>query len=542
MLPYKTKMDDEESPLGSSSTSGAVDPSVEKDSSVDNAPYLTEDEDDPFADPLVDPPADPPADPPSISTISTRIKKYPENSKGPWVVYFRPKKKPLNVLQISKDLTKRFSAVRDIEKIPPNRLRVVVTNRKQANEIVAHQLFTLEYNVYIPARDVEIEGVVNDESLTKDDLLAGSGQFRNRALPQVKIVDCRQLGNSSTFRVTFEGSALPHYVVIGNLRLPVRLFVPRVMNCLNCNQLGHTADYCSNKRCSACGENHKDASCKAAESKCVHCGGDPHELLSCPEYIRRRDKTKRSLQAQSKRSFSEMVKSLLPPIQPQNNPYSLLSVDEEETNNAVAGTPFVFTGRSKVAGSKRKAPNSPDVTRKVFAGASSDAADEPAIRTANQNVPPGFRGQEFNNHFPVLPGTSKSPSVPLVQSVLSGTHKSPSVPLLQSVLPGTSKSSNVPITQSGQTGKVGRATLSGQAGQSKQSGQPGQSGQSGQLGQPNQPGLFKFSDIVNSLFDMFNFSDPVKSIITMMLPSVKTFLQKLMQQWPFLTMIVSLDG
>lgn len=484
MLPYKTKMDDEDS----SSTAGAVGPEVNKDS--------PEEEEEEFS--ISDEEEDPPA------TFSPRIKTYPENSKGPWVVYFRPKKKPLNVLQIAKDLNRRFSAVRDIDKIPPNRLRVVVTNRKQANEIVAHQLFTLEYNVYIPARDVEIEGVVNDESLTKNDLLTGVGQFKNRALPHVRILDCRQLGISRTFRVTFEGSALPHYVVIGNLRLPVRLFVPRVMNCLNCNQLGHTADYCSNKRCSACGENHKDASCKVAAEKCVHCGQDPHELLSCPEYIRRRDKTKRSLQAQSKRSFSEMLKSLSQSTQPLNNPYSLLPVDQQETNSADGGTLFVFTGRSKVAGSKRKAPSSPNIARKVLVGGPSVS---PGIMTANQNVPPGFRGKEFNNNFPELPGTSKSTSVPLIQS--------------------------------GQTGKPGQTTLSGQTTQSGQSGRPGKPRH---LGQPNQPGIFKFSDIVNGMFNMFNFSESLKSIINMMLPSVKTFLQKLMQHWPFLSMIVSLDG
>lgn len=493
-------MDDEDS----SSTAGAVGPEVNKDSPEEEEFSLSEEEEDPPA------------------TFSPRIKSYPENSKGPWVVYFRPKKKPLNVLQIAKDLNRRFSAVQDIDKIPPNRLRVVVTNRKQANEIVAHQLFTLEYNVYIPARDVEIEGVVNDESLNRNDLLTGAGQFKNRALPQVKILDCRQLGSSNTFRVTFEGSALPHYVVIGNLRLPVRLFVPRVMNCLNCNQLGHTADYCSNKRCSACGENHKDASCKVAASKCIHCGEDPHELLSCPEYIRRRDKTKRSLQAQSKRSFSEMLKSLSPLTQPQNgagpqnNPYSLLPVDEQETNSAGGGSLFVFTGRSKVAGSKRKAPTSPNLARKVLVGGPSVS---PEISTANQNVPPGFRGKEFNNNFPGLPGTSKSTSVPLIQSGQTGTAG--------------------PTGKTGQTGKAGQTTQSGQATQSGQSGLPEKPGQ---LGQPNQPGIFKFSDIVNGMFNLFNFSDPLKSIINMMLPSVKTFLQKLMQHWPFLTMIVSLDG
>ena len=204
-----------------------------------------------------------------------RIRAYPEGSSGPWVVFFRPKGKPLNVLQISRDLTKRFSAVSDITKVRPNRLRVSVTSLKQANEIAACELFTREYHVYVPSREVEIDGVVSEGSLTCEDLLQfGIGRFKDSQLQPVKILECKQLysvsvagdkktySRSDSFRVTFAGSALPSHVVIDKVRLPVRLFISRVMNCLNCKQLGHTAtNYCNKARCSKCGENHTDDSC-----------------------------------------------------------------------------------------------------------------------------------------------------------------------------------------------------------------------------------------------------------------------------------------
>ena len=127
-----------------------------------------------------------------------RIRAYPEGSSGPWVVFFRPKGKPLNVLQISRDLTKRFSAVSDITKVRPNRLRVSVTNLKQANGIAACELFTREYHVYVPSREVEIDGVVTESSLTCDDLMQhGIGRFKDPLLQPVKILECKRLHSVS---------------------------------------------------------------------------------------------------------------------------------------------------------------------------------------------------------------------------------------------------------------------------------------------------------------------------------------------------------
>ena len=107
----------------------------------------------------------------SLQENSARIRAYPDGSTGPWVVFFRPKVKKLNILQISRDLTKRYPAVSEITKVRPDKVRVSVGDRKQANEIAASELFTREYHVYVPSRVVEIDGVVSESSLTEDDLL-----------------------------------------------------------------------------------------------------------------------------------------------------------------------------------------------------------------------------------------------------------------------------------------------------------------------------------------------------------------------------------
>lgn len=83
-----------------------------------------------------------------VSPTNPRHKAYPSDSSGPYVVFFRPKGKRLNISQISKGLEKRFSSVTTIDMVGSSKLRVTVRDCKQANEIVTCELFILEYRVY----------------------------------------------------------------------------------------------------------------------------------------------------------------------------------------------------------------------------------------------------------------------------------------------------------------------------------------------------------------------------------------------------------
>ncbi|XP_062561915.1 uncharacterized protein LOC134225665 [Armigeres subalbatus] len=126
------------------------------------------------------------------------------------------------------------------------------------------------------------------------------------------MVDGKKVySKSGSLRVTFAGSILPKYVDIENMLFPVRLFVPRVFNCTNCKQLGHTAEFCDNKpRCGKCFERHREESCQQQVTKCAYCGMDPpHGLQECPVYKKRTQKVKRSLVQRSKQSYAEIVKS-----------------------------------------------------------------------------------------------------------------------------------------------------------------------------------------------------------------------------------------
>jgi hypothetical protein len=413
-----------------------------------------------------------------------RIKLYPENAtrSGPWVVFFRPKPngKALKVAQIAKDLARFYSSLSEITKVRPNKLRAVVTDRKQANAIVLDQRFTIEYRVYIPASDVEIEGVITEESLNCNDIKRdGVGYFKRLPSTTVNILDCRQLGSFS-FRVTFSGSALPDYVVIDKLRLPVRLFYPRPMTCEKCFTIGHTALYCANKaRCpKCCGEFHENDLCPSDSPKCPYCGNSPHELSACEEYKSRGDKLKRSLKERSKRSFAEILKGASPAqqhtSQPHytNNVFAVLPIDEEVADSANVGPPFYFTGKPRHT--QMATPpihrQTPKAAPHVGVSAKNSATDK------QKQVPPGFRGVNLSPNSSALEGTSKTPIGPFLPSV---TY--------------------------------------------------------------SQSGFFKLSDIVDGIFTFFNVPDSLRSIVNTMLPIVKTLLQHLMQTWPFLSVLISID-
>ena len=94
------------------------------------------------------------------------------------------------------NLKRLYSAVTLIQKVGKI-LRVSVDNAKQANEIARSELFLREWNVSVPSRNVEVVGVVTEQSLTVSDFAEAAGVFKNPSLPSVKILECRQLDTVS---------------------------------------------------------------------------------------------------------------------------------------------------------------------------------------------------------------------------------------------------------------------------------------------------------------------------------------------------------
>ncbi|XP_058833788.1 uncharacterized protein LOC131691425 [Topomyia yanbarensis] len=429
-------------------------------------------------------------DPPN-TRIAPRIKQYPEGSSGPWVVYFRTGEKPVNILKLSRDLTANYPAVTQITRVRANKIRVLVSDLGQANAIACCERFTREFKAYVPCVACEIDGVVSEPGLKCEELLEhGVGCFKDPSLEQIKILECKQLytanteGGKTTYslsgsiRVTFAGSSLPNYILLDKVRLPVRLFVPRVMNCSNCKQLGHTATYCGNKkRCGKCEGEHEDDSCDKETEKCICCGGPSHALKSCPAYKQRGDKIKRSLKERSRRSYAEMLKNASPSVLSEN-PYAGLANVQQESDDPREGTSLVNPGESR----KRRNPASPTLPRKGAKVSSTQSAPSTTNKSNGSDAQkpkqfaPGLGNINSNKEYPPLPGTSKTPSVHFFQT----------------------------DTQSSS-------------------------------------GLMKFSDIVDLIFTAFNVTDPLKSLLIRFLPIVQKFLKQLTTKWPLLAAIVSFD-
>ncbi|EDS25626.1 conserved hypothetical protein [Culex quinquefasciatus] len=151
-----------------------------------------------------------------------RVRKYHDHPGGQWVVFFRPKSMPLNVMRIAADLEKNYSGVTEVTKLHRNKLRVALDNAKEANGIVCDPKFCVDYLVWIPARSVEIDGVVSEEHLTVQQVLKGVGLFKRKNLPTVQVIEVRQMGSSdgdgenkkfvptNSYRVTFAKKAGTH--------------------------------------------------------------------------------------------------------------------------------------------------------------------------------------------------------------------------------------------------------------------------------------------------------------------------------------------
>ncbi|XP_055527574.1 uncharacterized protein LOC129720165 [Wyeomyia smithii] len=327
----------------------------------------------------------------STDVATVRVKKYNENQPGlRWVVYFRPKNKPLKVMQICKTLRLRYTSLIEVCKVNANKLKATFSDLTHANAVVEDENFTIEYRVYIPARAIEIEGVITEPDLTEKEIMEGFGCFKNPNLPNIKILECRRMYSkdnmrnyspNNSFRVTFAGKVLPDFLEPYKLRLPVRLFIPKVMTCTNCLQLGHTKTYCSNKtKCNKCGEilenNH---TCSEQEAKCSLCGGNPHEIETCPKYKLRSYALKKSSKQRSKQSFAQMLKTAL--LQEENRYSSLENVDSNDDEEDY----------QPEAVRKRPSASSPKLPRKEQKKTLNDTPRGSASKENAKASPPGFK-------------------------------------------------------------------------------------------------------------------------------------------------------
>lgn len=378
-------------------------------------------------------------DPPDVThpEYSARARAYPATAKPPYAVFFRQIEKPLDTTTISNDLHKQYRSIQQIRKITLKKIRVVVTDRNDANAIVKNKLFQ-QYRVYIPSEEVEIDGVIEDSSLNVQDILEnGVGKFRNPNAPSVNILDVVQLVSSRrdgenivydpshSYRITFEGTALPDYLEINRALIPVRLYIPKVLMCTNCKRYGHSAKMCDNKaRCGKCAELHDESACTFVSPLCIRCNAehDP-DPKSCPTYADHMSITRRKLLEKSRLSFAELLSSADEEAVALENAFSPLAdlPDDDPEENGNCSYTYVFPKRKKRIAIAKRAPekqppqiqsprNIPTTDRLTFNKAFSSKSNQntlPQFHRLSQKEPQQNHSSSFNindnKQFPSLP-------------------------------------------------------------------------------------------------------------------------------------------
>jgi len=67
---------------------------------------------------------------------------------------------------------------------------------------------------------------------------------------------------NNTFIITFKTPAVPKYLNIGYIRVPVSVYIPNPLRCFNCQKFGHTKNACKVNDCATCGQiGHNNSKC-----------------------------------------------------------------------------------------------------------------------------------------------------------------------------------------------------------------------------------------------------------------------------------------
>lgn len=289
---------------------------------------------------------------------------------------------------------------------------------------------------------------------------------------------------SNSFRVTFAGAALPEYILLSNLRLPVRLYVQRVMHCDNCKQLGHTKTYCRNKtKCIKCGEQHTEDSCNKSVEKCIYCEQEPHSMSACPKFQQHTEKVKRSLEGRSKRSYAEMLKAVNPAT---DNPYAILSDADDGSDGEYT---IVIS-----SGTASKRTNKPSQKRPPTDAKAPRKEQQRKVDKAAKPKAPGLQEIQSQEEFPSLPGTLQTQELPETPEVIL-----PARNVATHTIEASSEAAIVEPTE----------------------------------------GLFTLSGFVHGFIECFEIPDPFKGLILKFLPNIKKGLDKMILQWPLLASIIS---
>ena len=92
---------------------------------------------------------------------------------------------------------------------------------------------------------------------------------------------------STTVKLYFNVPELPVRISLGFRMYKTKIFIPKPVQCFNCQQFGHMQSDCSRPRvCYKCGQQHENKECIVNKPKCANCKGEhPSNSKTCPQKI-----------------------------------------------------------------------------------------------------------------------------------------------------------------------------------------------------------------------------------------------------------------
>jgi hypothetical protein len=350
----------------------------------------------------------------SNTTNVSRIRLYPLDHKGPYLVFIKEKNSPLAHITISKRINESFkNAVKTLTRVSRSKIRVELNTAKVANELLIAP-FLGGYLTYIPAESVEIDGIINLEKNIdmKDITDNGYGKFSHPLVPPVKIVQAfrfrRFVGetgevekekvyeDTETIRVTFMGTALPRWVCIHGLLVRVKMYNPKLMSCTKCLGDHHTAKHCTTgERCMKCKGFHGTKVCPDLSVWCPHCKKNvTHDSKEdCPTFFVRTRELITGMKKSSKKSYAEAVRQAEINTQVHNQFSILTPNDSDNVQQSTEGSSQIKfprvprnhnSDKSFVFG-KRQRTRSPEIFNTNHFSNSQNMPPPPNTGTATMN-------------------------------------------------------------------------------------------------------------------------------------------------------------
>lgn len=307
-------------------------------------------------------------DSPATNVNRDRIRCFPISHPGPFVVSIREATIKLSPIRFSLYINKKYSSVTSIKQLP-QKMKITLSHRGQANEIIADKTFE-NYKVYVPAAEVEIDGVVSFNDLCdignlKNLKKLGKGKFGNPEIKPVEILESKRLSKAdpenkqvtiitNDIKVTFAGSILPNHILVEGLLIKVRPFHRKAMFCEKCLQFEHTSKYCHRKpKCARCEGNHSTTNCNMEgidKTLCPYCSQkhapnidacshfkDINSSFSMAEKSKRQSRYATAVAIARAKEVESMENSQVPPIsdpQPGTNSSAVAQAPNAISNGA----------------------------------------------------------------------------------------------------------------------------------------------------------------------------------------------------------------